>query len=462
MQKSIKLEIFQTENLGRQYPCNPLWTQLGDLYGALGNPPKLVHTVITGDPEKTALINAVLTFLSYFIRSAIVEKRREYRCTSQQDVQEAILILERMKKKNSSLFKTAKSKTPTNDSLRVGSSGSSRDKSLQSTSLYCQPSKSTTSKCESSNTSPPSDYKPASIDPSIPKLKRTSSAQKNLGLQSPSTFKSQLQYPVKVEPCDPEDTIDVSLDHSNRLNSPEKNCPTNTVKILVSESTTTTPLTPPCDVGATKKRFSRSDLEQKMELGDSELHELTMDSKLSPLRRRTDSGFDSQKFYPGGFNETEAFFARLDIPKDSQQSQVFFTLGDEDKLERQPRSQPDCSCQCSFAFTGVPSTSAELPEGVLRKIIQRNFPESSKSIQRQPGSSKERYIGSCPKCNGAGYAGPQSLEGSKLLLETPTNATEVLRSCGSSVGNRATRLLRSNSLEALMEANGVIELPMPR
>lgn len=452
------------ENLGRRYPCNPLWAQLGDLYGALGNPRKIVHTVIVGDTSKTALVNAVLTFLSYFIRSAIVEKRREYRCPSQQDVQEAIVILERMKKKNSSMFGLSRAKS--NATIdRERSSGPVREK-LPS-SVHRESPKNVTNESKSIvvESSTLDDFKAGPVDTSIPRLKRTSSVQKNLDTQPPSSFKSQFKYPVKLETCDDDDVR--FHDGSDTLLAPnlfEKDCPTSTVKIIVSETTN-----PVSDVSGTKKRFPRSsaayDFEHKMDLTDPELDELTMDSKLTSLRRRTDSGFDSQKLYPGGFDETEVFYARLDIPKNGQQSQVFFTLGEAEKATaQQARTELDCSCQCSFAFTRVPSTSAELPEGVLRKIIQRNFPESSKSIQGPPGSSlrNERSVGSCPKCNGAGYSVPQTFDGSKLLLETPTNATEVLRTCGSSVGNRATRLLRSNSLEALMEANCVVELPMPR
>ena len=111
-------------------------------------------------------------------------------------------------------------------------------------------------------------------------------------------------------------------------------------------------------------------------------------------------------------------------------------------------------------FTRVPSTSAQLPEGVLRKIIQRNFPESSKSIQ-SPGVSP-RSLRFCQRCNGEGYIPSQNYDNYKQVLETPTNATEVLRTCGNTVGDGNVGLSRSNSLETLMEASSVVELPMPR
>lgn len=462
------------EDLGKRYPCNPLWAQLSDLYGALGNPSKLVHTVITGDPEKTELINKVLACLSYFIRSAIVKKRREYRSSSQEDVKEAIAVLESVKRTNERCVKSFES----TNNLRVSSEGSSGSRSEElRPEMRCESSKgaiSTNTVCgdpsgpnkmsKSSKTRRTS--KTSLIDSSIPRLKRTSSAQKNLDLHSSNSIESQLKCPIKVEALDDDDpSVEVSLLSPGVM---EKDYPTSTVKIIVSETTTS----PANDVGGTKKRIPRVapryNMQDKVDLEDSELEEITMATKLPTLlQRRNDSGFDSQKFYPEYCPvETEAFYARLDVTKD-QQPQVFFTLGDETKtFDEKTSNQPqiDTNCQCSFAFTRVPSTSAELPEGVLRKIIQRNFPESSKSIQRPSLSSlrNEKLGASCPKCNRAGLSVAQTFEGSKLLLETPTNATEVLRTCGNSVGNRTTRLLRSNSLEALMEANGVVELPMPR
>lgn len=135
-------------------------------------------------------------------------------------------------------------------------------------------------------------------------------------------------------------------------------------------------------------------------------------------------------------------------------TQVYFTLGGEEKskLSIRERLKSACKCQCSYTFTRVPNSSAELPEGILRKILQRNFPESSKNIL---SSSSESELGVCMKC----HKGNQSFD-SKLLLETPTNATEVLKGCNSTA--RSSRVFRSNSLEALIEANCVIELPMPR
>lgn len=172
-----------------------------------------------------------------------------------------------------------------------------------------------------------------------------------------------------------------------------------------------------------------------------------------------------------------------DVDSTLKNHQVYFTLDDE-KLKGQTideRLKSPCHCRCSYTFTCVPSTSAELPEGILRKIIQRNFPESSKNVRPAPMRSaggEDNDFGVCLKCRSSVLS--RGFDNGKIL-ETPTNATEVLRSCTSNSSNGtlsssasilpnksiATTLPESNdcssdSLEALLEANGIVELPMPK
>ena len=113
-------------------------------------------------------------------------------------------------------------------------------------------------------------------------------------------------------------------------------------------------------------------------------------------------------------------------------------------------------CRCSFEFSMPLNCSADLPEGILRKIIQRNFPESSKSIELPSGSKGEPKV--CPTCKGAGTSS-KDVSNDRLFLETPSNATEVLRGCGPST---SSGLQNPNSFEALIAANHIVELPMPR
>lgn len=53
---------------------NPLWGQLNDLYGAVGSPTKMAHTIITGS-NKPELIAKLLNSLTYFIRCNDVLKQ---------------------------------------------------------------------------------------------------------------------------------------------------------------------------------------------------------------------------------------------------------------------------------------------------------------------------------------------------------------------------------------------------
>ncbi|GJQ67468.1 hypothetical protein Trydic_g8307 [Trypoxylus dichotomus] len=62
-----------------QKTSNPLWGQLNDLYGAVGSPTKMAHTIITGS-NKPELITKILNFLTYFIRCSDVLKKSCSRC----------------------------------------------------------------------------------------------------------------------------------------------------------------------------------------------------------------------------------------------------------------------------------------------------------------------------------------------------------------------------------------------
>lgn len=60
--------------LSKSHPYNPLWAQLGELYGALGFPVKVAKTVVTSGAKKLELLNRILSSLTYFIRCSEVEK----------------------------------------------------------------------------------------------------------------------------------------------------------------------------------------------------------------------------------------------------------------------------------------------------------------------------------------------------------------------------------------------------
>lgn len=60
-------------------PYNALWGQLTDLYGAVGHPTKMAHTIITGT-NKAELISKILNSLTYFIRCSDIERKCGVRC----------------------------------------------------------------------------------------------------------------------------------------------------------------------------------------------------------------------------------------------------------------------------------------------------------------------------------------------------------------------------------------------
>lgn len=56
--------------LAKSHPYNPLWAQLSDMYGAIGIPPRLARTIVTG--KKIDTIMKFLFVLSYFIRLVFI------------------------------------------------------------------------------------------------------------------------------------------------------------------------------------------------------------------------------------------------------------------------------------------------------------------------------------------------------------------------------------------------------
>ncbi|XP_076233980.1 folliculin-interacting protein 2 [Calliopsis andreniformis] len=436
------------EKLGTWYPCNPLWAQLGDLYGALGNPIRVAHTVVAGDPQKIDLINSTLSFLSYFIRSGVVQKRQEYCCVTEEDIQEAARLLEQAKIKRPHLFNT---KITCNDQ---GTSMPQRrpHTSTRKQTLLPKRSYNTDSGSDIMQQSYPQ-YSPERLraEGSISSLKRSTTMESNLDSFMLKSLESKrdLQFISKEFLRDNDENEKDFID--------KETCTSSQVKIVVDDVTSQ-------DIATTKSDTqyfpSLRNFEKKLE--DDEIEEMFASSKMNTLEQYDDAYVDTLKLYSRR-PDFEAYQSMVDERKDSQ---VYFMLGDEEKsVKTLSRPRVGYNCQCSYMFTSVPSTSAQLPEGVLRKIIQRNFPESSKSIQSPPNSAStmaSRSLGFCQKCNGQGYVSPQNYDSCKQVLETPTNATEVLRTCGNTVGDGNVGLSRSNSLEALIEASNVIELPMPR
>ncbi|XP_017763183.1 PREDICTED: folliculin-interacting protein 1 isoform X2 [Eufriesea mexicana] len=433
------------EKLGTWYPCNPLWAQLGDLYGALSNPIRVAHTVVAADPQKVDLINSVLFFLSYFIRSGVVQKRQEYCCVTIEDIQEAANLLEQARMKRPHLFST---KITCNDresltSQRVSHTSTRKKISTQETSYDVESDNAIMQRSYSQY-----NVERLRVEGSISSLKRSTTMESNLDsfMLKPVESERDTKFILKEFPRDDDDNDKNTID--------DKTCTSSKVKIVVSEI-------PSQDINITKtnmqhsSEFSLRNFEKKVE--DDDLDEVFTNSKIDTFQEFDNTCVDTLKLY----STRSEFETGQSTVNEMKSSHVFFMLGEEEKsVKTLSRPRLGNSCQCSYVFTRVPSTSAQLPEGVLRKIIQRNFPESSKSIH--PPGTPSRSLGFCQRCNGQGYIPSQNYDSCKQVLETPTNATEVLRTCGNTVGDGNVGLSRSNSLEALMEASSVVELPMPR
>lgn len=421
------------EKLGTWYPCNPLWAQLGDLYGALGNPIRIAHTVVAGDPQKVDLINSVLSFLSYFIRSGIIQKRQEYCCVTEEDIQEAASLLEQAKIKRPHLFST---KVTCND----------QDTSMPRRMPHTSVQKQTLLQKRSYN----ADCDNATMRRSHPQYntaERLRAERPVSPLKRSTTMESNLDSFILKSLASERDTKFVSKeflrgdDENEKENTTDgKTCASSKVKIVVSDITSQ-------DIDMAKadaqylSELSLLNFEKKLE--DDDMGETLINSKTNALEVDDNMGVDTLKLY----SSRPDFGIGQSMADEMKDSQVYFMLGDEEKSAK-ALSRPwlGYNCQCSYMFTRVPSTSAQLPEGVLRKIIQRNFPESSKSIQSSPGAAStmtSRSLGFCQRCNGQGYVSPQNYDSCKQVLETPTNATEVLRTCGSTVGDGNVGLSRS-------------------
>lgn len=58
--------------ISKFHPYNALWAQLGDLYGAVGNPTKISKTIVCGN--ESIIMNKLLNVLTYFIRCGEIRR----------------------------------------------------------------------------------------------------------------------------------------------------------------------------------------------------------------------------------------------------------------------------------------------------------------------------------------------------------------------------------------------------
>ncbi|KAI1887468.1 hypothetical protein AGOR_G00190610 [Albula goreensis] len=72
---SGKHTSLSVDMLAKSHPYNPLWAQLGDLYGTLGSPVRLARTVVVG--KRRELVQRVLYVLTYFIRCSDLQENTQ-------------------------------------------------------------------------------------------------------------------------------------------------------------------------------------------------------------------------------------------------------------------------------------------------------------------------------------------------------------------------------------------------
>ncbi|XP_030570836.1 uncharacterized protein LOC115769935 [Drosophila novamexicana] len=75
--------------VSQKHPYNALWAQLGDLYGAIGMPPKLARTIIYGSEKMW--VDKLLNVLTYFIRCSEVRRAAKREDFNKQLINELVI-----------------------------------------------------------------------------------------------------------------------------------------------------------------------------------------------------------------------------------------------------------------------------------------------------------------------------------------------------------------------------------
>lgn len=100
--------------ISKFHPYNALWAQLGDLYGAIGNPTKISKTIVCG--SETLIVNKLLNVLTYFIRCGEIRRAAEAEVIEHETVAEILRNVSLNGNKNGN-------KNGTTDPSKVGKKG---------------------------------------------------------------------------------------------------------------------------------------------------------------------------------------------------------------------------------------------------------------------------------------------------------------------------------------------------
>ncbi|XP_069600239.1 folliculin-interacting protein 2 isoform X4 [Ranitomeya imitator] len=173
--------------LAKSHPYNPLWAQLGDLYGAIGSPVRMTRTVVAG--KRKDLVQRILYILTYFIRCS--------------ELQENHLVHNRALKKGEQMVQGSNVTT----SLEKGEVEDSdyvlitlnKESALLAPSLPCNGGESPVNGLEPSNTSVPREHTTDVCSPSTQRSAKSTSHEANLGDGGSCKKRITLVKEAKVE-----------------------------------------------------------------------------------------------------------------------------------------------------------------------------------------------------------------------------------------------------------------------
>lgn len=108
--------------VSRAFPYNALWAQLGDLYGAMGSPPRISKTIISGSDRP--VIDRILWMLTYFIRCGEVKRHTQKEIVDRKSIKD-VFDLSNKRRHRSGLTRSA---TCRRDLQEICDSSSMRNK----------------------------------------------------------------------------------------------------------------------------------------------------------------------------------------------------------------------------------------------------------------------------------------------------------------------------------------------
>lgn len=90
LSKLLQEENMKLSEISKLYPYNPLWAQLGDLYGAITNPIKLSKTIICGSEGHVKSIEKLLNVLTYFIRCSEIRRNSHTKIFDKDEINKTV------------------------------------------------------------------------------------------------------------------------------------------------------------------------------------------------------------------------------------------------------------------------------------------------------------------------------------------------------------------------------------